>query len=359
MLTLFKHQPNSTRRNVVFPRFAYIAQRLAENVERVRDYYAFRRGVVPAQHPLVRFIDSITIPHSMDDRTYFDTVIEASFSTGRSIGFGSSIYAPKAFIPGVFYGSEIEEYIYLVPTDYVKQDLPYQDRVGVEVKIHPRSDFSLLPLIPKYANSESGYAVIAIDPGVLLSQYRDWRKEQLTLPEEERLTTSHFVYMYVLPNMLYSHLDIAWVNKVINASMGVISAPTRTISGLALPSMDTFSTDVIAKLIEVLSRREYHFESVLQGIPTPFSGSLLQLAMLPPQPSTRGTKGFELLCTLPWIEFLFAVEHGASQQNRQSENELRIALRRALNERWLSFIDNANLRDIEERLTLLKVRHLD
>lgn len=359
MLTLFKHQPNSVRRNVIFPRFSYIAQRLSDNVQRAISHYAFRRAVVPAEHPLVRFIDSITIPHSMEDRTYFDTVVEASFSTGRSIGFGSSIYAPSEFNPGVFYGGQVAEYIYVVPTDYEKQTTHYSQRESVSVRYHPRSDFSLLPLMPQFANAESGYAVITIDPGVLLTQYRDWRKEQLTLPEAERLTTSHFVYMYVLPNMLYSHIDIVWLNRVINRSMGVLSAPTRTIAGLALPAPDTFANDVINKIIEVITDREYHFQSVLLGIPTPFSGTFFDTAMLPTLPSTRGTKGFELLSTLPWIEFLFMLDSSnASQQNRQSENELRIALRRALNERWLGFVDRANLTDIEERLELLRVRYL-
>ena len=359
MLSLFKHQPNSVRRNVVFPRFAYIATRLHDNVKRAVDYYAFRRSVVPAQHPLVRFIDSITIPHSIEERLYFDTVVEAAYSTGRALGFGSSIYAPKAFNAGAFYGTLVNEYVYLVPTDYRKPDVPYAEIDAVTVRNHPRSDFSLLPLRPEFANNESGYAVISIDPGLLLLQYREWRKEQLLLPEEERLTTSHFVSMYVLPNMLYSHIDVVWLNRVINASKGVASAPTRSISGLALPSPDTFSNDVIAKLIEVITQREYHFESLLLGIPTPFSGCFLDTAMLPLQPNTRGTKGFELLTTLPWIEFMFALDGlNDSQQNRKTENELRLALRRAVNERWLSFVENADVRDLEERLELLRVRYL-
>lgn len=359
MLSLFKHQPNSVRRNVAFPRFAYIAQRLNDNVQRALSYYAFRRGVVPAQHPLVRLIDSITIPHSIEERVYFDTVVEAAYSTGRSLGFGSSVYAPRAFTTGVFYGSQVREYIYLTPSDYTKSDVHYSQQESVSVRVHPRSDYSVLPLMPQYANAETGYAVITIDPGVLLLQYREWRKEQLTLPEGEQLTTAHFVFMYVLPNMLFSHLDVVWLNRIVNASMGVASSPTRAVAGLALPTPDTFSNDVIGKIIEVMTDREYHFESVLLGIPTPFSGAFLDTAMLPPQPNTRGTKGFELLSTLPWIEFLFALDSAnASNQNRKTENELRIALRRAKNERWLAFVENADLRDIEDRLELLRIRHL-
>lgn len=360
MITLFKRQPNATRRNVVFPRFQYIAQRLSDNVNKAVNYFEFRRGVVPANHPLVRFIDSIVVPHSMGEREYFNTATDASYFTGRAIGFGSSIYAPIEFRSGVFYGSLVSEYIYLVPSEYEPQVDSYRDWRPVNVRVHPRSDFSLFPLMPKFANNESGYAVITIDPGLLMLQYREWRKEQLRLPEGERLTTPHFVYMYVLPNMLYSHIDVAWLNKIINSTMGLAVSPTRPLSGLALPSADTFVTEVIDKIVDTITAREYHFESVLLGIPTPFSGTMFDTALLPKLPFIRSTKGFELLSTLPWIEFIFALDAtNESQQNRLSRNELSVALRRATNERWLDFVDKSDMEDIEERLAFLKVRYLD
>lgn len=360
MLTLFKNQPNVVRRNVAFPRFSYITQRLNDNLQRAVDYYAYRRNVVRSNHLLVKLIESINVPHLMDDVAYFDTVVDASYSTARSLGIGSSIYAPKEFNPGVFYGQEVSEYIYLVPSDYTHEYDDYKKIESVKVKYSPRSDFSMLPLMPEFSNSENGYAVITIDPGLLMLQYRAWKKEQLLLDVSERLTTGHFVFMYVLPNMLYSHLDVVWLNRLINYSSGRISAGYRSISGLALPTVETFTQDITAKIIEVMTERTYRFDSILLGIPTPFSDTFLDVAMLPNQPKTIAVKGFELLCTLPWLEFMFALEsNSGSQQNRIYENELRVALRRAKNERWLSFIDRSDLESIESRIETLQAVYLN
>lgn len=359
MISLFRKRSSVSRRGVVFPTFAYIRGRLQQNIDRVVDHYEFRRRRVPSNHPLVRLIQSITIPHSRETDDYIDAVNNAAPHTARTIGFGSSSQAGFFFEQGIFYGSHVKEFIYLTESASY-QNLPnWKELEPIVVRYHPRSDLSFTPLLPEFGTDEGGYAVIDIDAGLLLYMYREWRKEQLKLPEENRLGVGHFVYMYILPSMLFSHMDCAWFNRIINKLRAMPSRPTIPVQGLALPTNMTYVDQVANKLVEVVTRRKYRFDALLMAIPAPFAGNLAEHTELPDQPLTRFAKGFELLATLPWIELLLAIDVQTSgNQNRAFENELRIALRRNRNERWLQ-AQRGNFDEIAKRIDENVIPFLD
>lgn len=340
MISVFRNASTVSRANVVFPRMEYIKQRMRLNLQNVQAYYRYRRSTVRSNHILVRLLMSVTVPHSMETYRYIDAAKYASFSTGRSMGIGSAIYSSRINRDGHFFGSDVNEIIFLEDIgDPLKtiESTDWRDIEAIKIWTHPRTDLSFTPLVPSMTTDEKGFAVIQIDPSLLFYQFREWKREQLTLPEQDRLTVGHFVATYILPNMLAGYLDVAFANRVFNGFMGGGIKPTRKLAGIALPTMDTYLDQVTAQMVKILSERNYRYDTILKAIPLPFGGKLEDRLILPDMPSTRHAKGLEFACTVKWLQLLRRIELIApGNANTQFQSETRIVLRRAVTERWLS-----------------------
>lgn len=340
MISVFRNASVVSRANVVFPRMDYIKQRMRLNLQMVLSHYKFRRMVVRSNHILVRLLQSVTIPHSIETYRYMDLVKQAAYSTGRSMGIGSAIYPCTIFKDGHFFGADVNEIIFLEELsdpDLTALTTPWHQVEPIKIWQHPRTDLSFQPLVPSTTTAEKGLAVIQIDPALLFYMFRGWKKEQLSLPEEQRLTVNHFVAMYVLPSMLKSYLDVAFANRVYAKLFDLPVNPTRTLSGLALSTMDTYLTQVVDQMTKVITERNYRYDTILKAIPLPFNQHLESIVILPDMPATRYAKGIEFACTAKWLQMLRKAELGSvGNANTQFQSETRIVIRRARNERWMS-----------------------
>jgi hypothetical protein len=127
---------------------------------------------------------------------------------------------------GIFYGEKVKEIIlyvenYFSPFTVSKN---WKDLRPVTVLDHPISDLNLLLPNGKVNSTAEGLAVIAVDIPLLLTQYRFFLMEQ-QYNTESVLGANHFVYKYVLPNMLHSHIDLVILNRLMNLFYG---APMST-----------------------------------------------------------------------------------------------------------------------------------
>ena len=71
-------------------------------------------------------------------------------------------------------------------------------------------------------NSHYGPTVISINIVALMIQFREFLISQAVSFREtgSLLGAEHFVNMYILPNMLKSHLQISVFNRMVNLSLG-------------------------------------------------------------------------------------------------------------------------------------------
>lgn len=335
VISLFKHGTVSNRRRNAFARMDYIRDRFSDNLTKAINFYQFGRRAVRSNHILVTLINSILAPHSSDLERFIELVHAAAPSVGHGLGIGSPIYKAAVFKDGPFYGKGTDEVLFFVESDYDR--LPHWTQVkAITVLCHPKTDisFNLLDGIPN--TDESGYAVIAIDPVLLMYQYRQWRKTQINAPAGEALSVNHFVAMYVLPSMLESHLDVAWLNRILaQLTLRPTHEGKRRLS-FALPTHTTYVEQTQSEIIDKLTRNNMSYEDMLANIPTIFSGTMIGKTELAKMAPTKQTNMFYLLSSLPWIWLLASADAATdATSNGKYHNEINRAISRLNSERWL------------------------
>jgi len=174
----------------------------------------------------------------------------------------------------------------------------------VRVLRHPFSDMSLQRCTNEYRTTESrGIVVIAINLPMLALQYKMWAAEQ-SLRQGARDTTAHFVSMFVITNMLYSHTDVCLFNRICNHYFKDDSG--EFIRAHAVYNVDyTGMVDTtIGQLLRVLTRRSLTWPELMENVESLCSDTLREALQLPDIIPTRQLKWTLWVARLPLLHFL-------------------------------------------------------
>jgi hypothetical protein len=320
-----------------FAQMNYIQDRLTNNLTKVVNFYRLKMRPVASNHPLVRFLESLNVPLSIPKERWVDHANQQATSIGRLVGFGSAI-SPVRLLPGVFYGKGVQELVYVdTSKNYfsllkeLQQNniTTWRDIQSVNVLSHPNSDLSFHLVNNKAIPSSLGYATIVIDVAALIVQFQYWRKTQLTKTAGNAQSIAQFVGMYVIPNMLYSHIDVAWLNRLNYHLLGIAATPHRRLAAIALPSTMQYVDSTLDQIADAIQRKQFNFEHLWHTLPLPskkdsYFKDRFRIGNWAP---TRFTLGFKLATTLPWLELMFAIDAVYSTNlNRKYYVELALVL---------------------------------
>lgn len=221
----------------------------------------------------------------------------------------SPIYSGQIF-DGIFYGPGTNEII-IVDDEYIS---PYEIQKNwkniqsVKVLDHPRSDLRLLLPNGKQSSTDTGLATISINISALATQYREFMKEQAAEMREgeNSLLTATFVHRYVLPNMLYTHQDVALFNRINNMVLGKPMGEATFKHPFVLLDYTRFADQVYWQLKDLLVKNEYDFKTILKSIPLVNVPDASELMRLPELAPTRQLAWAEFVARLKCIRFLSA-----------------------------------------------------
>lgn len=348
MISLFTKRsfPNST--SLTFPKFVYVENRLRQNHRLIEDYYEFNQPAVRSNHSLVVLLNSLLIPTSMSAPRYVELCNQAAFSIGRSLGMASAIYNGKLQARSWFYGPNVREYIFLTGDNDIDFNQSWKDQVAIKVVAHPKSDLSFRLQDGQYTSSESGYAVIELNAGLLAYQFVRWKATQRQV-SGEAMGARFFVMKFVLPQLLKSHIDVAIINRICRYNAGIPAGVNLRSTPFRVPESSTFVDQLTNDIVDVFSDRNKRFDEVLANIPLPFSGNALNFYQAPDIAPTRSTKAYHALRSLPILELLMAFDlESESAANNKYFYELGRAVRAMRTERWLDTIDG-DISEINQR----------
>lgn len=325
---------NSIIRPGAFELLRRIYQREIFNIV---SYYNDRVYAVKSNHLLCRVLNTVGVPLQYELDRYTEASVARSPYVAKHFNFTSEINYGK-FHEGVFYGEGSKELI-------ISNDIyynPYEEYSrwkqirAVEFLDHDISNLSLLLPDGHTSNSETGLAVISINLPLLLLQYRGFVLEQaakISSGESVRLGVTHFVHMYVLPNMLQSHIEIAIFNRLNNLYTG---APM----GESYKSHPFFISDYSNKVDSVLKIILKHIKdsgmlyySMLKNIPSLFNEDGQVNFMMPDMAKTRQCWWALYLTRLKMEKFL--IDCGGDRtagNNGMYLNKLKIDTKRLLDE---------------------------
>ena len=338
MISIFKSTVTPSDRRVTVPKVEYIKQRANECLSRALDYYHFTKKAVPSDHLLVRLINSINLPITMRLEEYLWQVSDQAPELAKVLGIGSYVHVGEVKAKPTFYGPQCYELIQL-RTGYCTLGQDWRTVKPLKVKVHSRTDLSLVPLDGTQYHDESGLVVIGLDLEALMYMYRGWYESERSL-QTEKQTVRQFIDNWVLPSMLESHLDVAWFNRFTSLLFNRPVDPTVPVPSLALPDLTTYVSDVHNELLRRLTSGNFKLTDMLTVIPVLYNEDLYEMTRIDRAPRTISVKCYELLLQLTYLKPLLELDSRTTGRSNQSVyNEIRRELLRARNERWLSYLN--------------------
>jgi len=265
---------------------------------------------VASDHILVQLLQSLNVPHSLNDSRYLSNVLSVGLQTANALRFVTPFGSGKLF-QGVFFNSFIREVIiaYDEPFNITKVIDHWEDATPVRFLRHPYSQLGLHVPNGKVGGTQEGLAIIGVNVSLLAVQYRAFceqeRLYQLANPEHALRNVMQFVHMFVLPNMLESYLDYALFNRIDELSQGVHAprAPGRK-EAIYMASFENQVVSLYSRILDLLRASSYTAPMTLAAIPVAAAPDLRTVMFVPDVAPTRPILWSVILARLPLLLFL-------------------------------------------------------
>lgn len=314
---------------------------LKRNLARIKDYYRRNPTIVPSQHFLVRLLQSIAVPHSINTERYYDNVVLLSNRLSSLLGMTSSISKGKLFKNTFYNGSHeillsITERIF----DIEEVNKNWKDISAVKVVSHPVSTLDLMLPDGRQETVETGIAIISIDIPLLALQYRAFCIEQEYLNNGAQLTIMQFIRMYVIPNTLDSHLDYVIFNRIKKLYFKEPIPNFQQSHPFILVDYSNQVDGVLIRVLSVLEKQVNSFSKILLTLPAITNEDQSYLNDFPSVAITRQIGWALVLSKISVMGFLASIS--STEETNVNVGELN---------RFINFITINNIEPVIDSVT--------
>lgn len=330
MYHLFKDRPQDFSGGMIIQDFPRIRAGLQFSLAKVIDFRRHNPRTLDASHLLVRLLQNLNVPLSLEPIVYADRVSDIALNLAMSLRMTSPLSKGRVFTPGVFYGQNVTE-VLLANIEPFDVESPWREWRPIKVLYHPQSDLNMHVPDGRHASLEAGMAVISINIPMLAAQYRAWRMEENTIdrsnPESPR-SIMQFLQLYPLPNMLYSHLDIALLNRLISRYFEVKMPVIPSQHSFYLSDWTMYVDRTMDRFLRLAVAKRWDFDTLIGNIPTVSALDLHDVIRVPDMVFTHQVQWAVVLARLPLVIFL--VQMNAAVDNPRNQpylNYLRLYLR--------------------------------
>lgn len=292
MYDLFHAGPGTPVGGLAIPEFRRVREGLQRSIEKVRIYRSVNPMGLRADHPLIRLLMSVNVSLALEPEHYVDRVSDRTYDLARVLGFTSPVSVGKVFTPSMFYGTGVSDLILVTDEafDLTTIESTWQDLRPIRVISHPQTDLRLHVPDGKFSSVEDGTAVVVVNIPMLALQYKMWRRwERGTFAAESPRTVAQFLMAHPLPNMLYSHIDIAIFNRAFALAFGVPMAPTTSRHPFFLIDWQNEVDAALTTYLTQMQKRRAEMDAVIASMPTVGYPSRFDTLRLPEMPFTYQT----------------------------------------------------------------------
>ena len=302
-----------------FQDWQYCRDGLKKNLGNVIRFYRQNPMAVKSDHLLVSLLQSITIPQSQNLERYYDNVDSLSLNLSMAFKLTSAIYKGRLF-NGIFYGSGNDEILIANNDgfDIVEANRNWKNVCAVKVLRHSLSDLGLNIPDGNNTGSETGIAVISINIPMLAVQYRAFRNNEILIAEQtmdSQRSIMQFIHMFVLPNMLFSHLDQAIFNRINNLQKGAPLGESKKSHSFYLPDYSKKMNQTQEFILDYFNNTSKDFTSVLKTVPAVTKNDMEEVMLMEDIAPTRQVAWALTVSRLPALSFLFKVSIAGRNQS--------------------------------------------
>lgn len=218
MLKLFsKLNPYSGFKKIKIRSFNQFQPRVQTAIETLLTKYRNFDYTVPADHVIIKLIQTYgEIPTDMSDESFIDSLFDITPRLANSLGMTSEINRGKQF-KGEFYHRDGTELIFLYSErfDVDHASVHWRNLQPVKVMRHPFLNTGLEVPNNNFSERTDEPVIIGINLAMLLFQYRKFFQfeEVAYFAGAVAKNIYNYVGCFVLPNMLFSHVDIVILNR--------------------------------------------------------------------------------------------------------------------------------------------------
>lgn len=347
MYNIFNNTYQSSASVSINATFELVKRTYQNTIDTIINYYQHRTFAVKSNHLLCRIINIGMIPISYDKDRFNEVALVRSPYLAKHFNLTSPINYGSTF-KDVFY-SNCTEFILYDDSDFdhnlVLQD--WRNICAVKVLDHPISNTGFL--IPSgnggiinnkekeiefesdTANlySDKGMAVISINIPLLLTQYKGFLLESINNTNiTSELSVANFVHMYVLPNMLYSHVDLVVLNRMMNIFYGAPMGESYRKYPFPISNYNSKLDYVLKQSLIRVKTSSYIYPSMLMNMPSVFNDSILKSLIIPDITQTSQVWWLLILSRLKVMKFLLDISNEkALSNNRSYINSLKINIK--------------------------------
>jgi hypothetical protein len=293
-----------------WPEFDYIRKTYLKEIYTIEQYYHSRVYAVKSNHILQYILDDLSVPMQYEPHRYVEACRARAAFVSKTVGLTSEIGFGKIH-QGPFYGPGSQEILLYTDTwfdvDAVLNN--WQNVISVKPLLHCRSDLNLMLPNGKKSGTESGLSTISINIAMLALQYR-----QFSLDQYKRMTakngllgSSHFIHMYVLPNMMGPHIDLVIANRLMNLYYGKPMGQGLMRHAFAISDYSQKVDRILNKVLERLKSTKLSDAEILGFIPSIFNSSMLKALQMPDYAPTRQIWWSLLLSRLDIMKFILDI----------------------------------------------------
>lgn len=321
--------------------FDLIKRTYTRELSNIVSHYNNRPYYLDNSHILVRLLNSFTISPYVPLSKFIEIANTRAPYIAKLLNLTSSITYGR-IQPGTFYGNPNKEIIISLDKDLYPFSLPsdWKSIKAINVLEHPISDLGLMLPNGKLNSSIDGLCVTTIDIPLLMYQFRCFQLDRYNLMMSETvLSTNQFINMYVLPNMLYSHIELVLMNRLMNLFYGAPMSVATNRHSFQITKYDTQLDNVLWQVIKRLSKHKVSYSGYLQNIPSFIYKDITKSLYLPELVKTKQLWWSQVLTRLRIIKFLIDIGgHEGIIANRSNIGNLQVSLKRMQNENTLRMV---------------------
>lgn len=298
------------------------------------------------KHILSKIINTSTISNEYGIFKYLDHIDAKAPYVGKHYKLTSEIEY------GSFHESFYYKDIILNVNDTFNINKSYKNWTkikAVNVLLHPVSNFKLVIRKNKYTDTAKDLSLMSVNIPLLMVQYKGYIESEL-----ESKSINNFIQIFVLPNMLHQHLNIAMVNRCMNMFYG---APMSDDT-FNYPFYVTNYSDKIDKIINIihdrLSNKRVDYVDMLNSLPSLTNETILNSLQMPDSVRNKQIWWALLSSRLKIMRYIVELGGGNSiTKNKHHIERIRVILKKASNDKLLKAFDSTDI-DISDHVYFFK-----
>lgn len=355
MYQLFKDVQMQRQTKIDSPRFIFVRNMLLKEMTRIRNYNRESNIVVNGEHIVNQLLLNLNVALSRDLESYVRVCSVETERLARTFRLVHPVVDNPKPLSGHFYNADTKEFIILHANAF-DYNRAYEDWTRISpIKIHYHSYTDMSMGIPNgnYSspNGESGYAVISINLPMLAVQYKAWVDKVNDL-REFKTQTVNFIHQYPVTNMLYRHMDIVLINRMMAIYRDKPVAPFKSVHAIAVSNLSSAVDEVLNTRINIIKAGQYKFDqlfNIFGCLVSPTWFNLIRPIDLVP---VRSVKWVLELQVIAFFEFFLEVRRASG--GNYNNMELTRALRDIRNLDNDAMYYKSHFPDIDRRLKNLK-----